>query len=135
MDWNTHRFAVDDEARGALEVEDADGVLLRDLDLPAGSRFLYTYDFGDSWEHLVEVEKYLRANKTATYPRCTKAVRAGPPEDCGGLHGYARLLRIVANPRHAEHEDALEWLGDDFDPRRVSADDITADLVAVIGGA
>jgi Plasmid pRiA4b ORF-3-like protein len=87
----------------------------------ATDKIRYTYDFGDDWEHEILVEKVLDRDQVAVaQPRCTGGRRAGPPEDCGGIWGYAQLLEILADPRHPDHEERLEWLGLDdpnqFDP-------------------
>jgi hypothetical protein len=83
-------------------------------------RFSYTYDFGDDWEHAILVEAVTQAEPGIAYPRCLAGRRACPPEDCGGIWGYGYLLEILADPKHEEHEDRLEWLGldsaDQFDP-------------------
>jgi hypothetical protein len=42
--------------------------------------------------------------------------RACPPEDCGGIWGYADLLKILRNPKHPEHKDMKEWIGGAIDP-------------------
>ncbi|SFE88464.1 plasmid pRiA4b ORF-3 family protein [Alteribacillus iranensis] len=42
---------------------------------------LYTYDFGDDWEHEVKLEKILEPKSGVSYPRCTKARRLTPDED------------------------------------------------------
>lgn len=52
-------------------------------------------------------------------PYCVTAKRACPPEDCGGIWGYADLLKIIEDPEHDEYEGMLEWLGDEFDPAYV----------------
>jgi hypothetical protein len=39
-----------------------------------------------------------------------------PPEDCGGIWGYADLLAALADPAHPEHDDMVEWMGGPFDP-------------------
>jgi hypothetical protein len=36
--------------------------------------------------------------------------RACPPEDCGGVPGYYRLLKILADTSDEEHEEMVEWL-------------------------
>lgn len=126
------RFGDADERFGDPEAEDAGEVRLSELSLPPGARFLYTCDFGDNWEHGIEVEGYIPRKSGVRYPRCTKAVRAGPPEDSGGVYGYTQLLRIYKNPRHSEHEEVCEWLGEDFDPTTVDAERLTDELVATI---
>ncbi|OWK38506.1 plasmid pRiA4b ORF-3 family protein [Fimbriiglobus ruber] len=76
----------------------------------------YNYDFGDSWDHTVTFEKTIPAEAGVAYPRCTAGVRACPPEDCGGIGGYYRLLEILADPNHPEHKVMLEWTGGPIDP-------------------
>jgi len=78
---------------------------------------LYEYDFGDSWEHRVRVVKILGPDAAAAKVAiCLDGARACPPEDCGGVWGYADLLKIIRNPRHKEHKRKLAWLGGPFDP-------------------
>ncbi|MFH1313742.1 MAG: plasmid pRiA4b ORF-3 family protein, partial [Candidatus Eisenbacteria bacterium] len=48
----------------------------------------YDYDFGDGWEHRVELEKVLPFDPDIALPRCIKGRRACPPEDVGGTWGY-----------------------------------------------
>jgi hypothetical protein len=86
----------------------------------AGDRLRYTYDFGDDWEHDILIEDVTAPEPDTAYPRCLTGRRACPPEDCGGIWGYDYLIAILADPRHEEHQDRLEWLGldsaDQFDP-------------------
>jgi hypothetical protein len=77
---------------------------------------LFTYDFGDNWEHDIVLEKILDPTPDTKYPRCTDGKRACPPEDCGGPWGYADFLVAISDPKHPEHESMLEWVGGDFDP-------------------
>lgn len=79
--------------------------------------FGYTYDFGDMWQHEIEVEKRLASKPGQDYPVCLVGKRACPPEDCGGDWGYAHLLRVLKNPRHSQYEERMEWVGSDFDPK------------------
>ena len=79
-------------------------------------KILYLYDFGDGWEHVLELEKIVAVDKAASKPRCLAGKRACPPEDCGGIFGYLDLLEAIKDPRHPEHDSFMEWLGGDFDP-------------------
>ena len=81
-----------------------------------GDQFGYEYDFGDSWEHEITVEKILPGKAaTATTALCLDGARACPPEDCGGIWGYAELLKTLKKPKHPEYETMKEWLGRPFD--------------------
>jgi len=89
-----------------------------------GARFLYEYDFGDSWRHEIEVEKVLPADKGETYPKLVSGERACPPEDCGGVGGYANFLEEIGDENHPEHERSLEWVGGYFDPERCDVEGV-----------
>ena len=93
-----------------------------------GATMLYEYDFGDSWEHLITVEKVEPAEPSITYPRCTGGRRSGPPEDCGGIPGYAHLLAVLGDPSHEQHEELQDWVGDGFDPEAFDRNTVTAEL-------
>ena len=41
---------------------------------------------------------------------------ACPPEDCGGVYGYAEFLEAIRDPEHDQHDEMLEWIGGEFDP-------------------
>ncbi|HUL12053.1 MAG TPA: plasmid pRiA4b ORF-3 family protein [Methylococcaceae bacterium] len=77
---------------------------------------IYEYDFGDSWEHRIVLEKILPFDEQVKLPRCTAGKRACPPEDCGGIWGYSDLLDTLQDPQHPDHDEMKEWLGGDFDP-------------------
>jgi len=85
----------------------------RDWHTPPG---LYAYDFGDDWEHVLVHERMESADESLTYPRCVSGARHCPPEDCGGVQGYAEFLQIIKDRRHPEHRSMLEWAGGAFDP-------------------
>jgi Plasmid pRiA4b ORF-3-like protein len=81
-----------------------------------GACFGYEYDFGDSWEHEIIVEKILPPGSgPTTAALCLDGARACPPEDCGGIWGYANLLKILKNPKHPEHKTMKEWIGGTVD--------------------
>ena len=93
------------------------------------TRFRYDYDFGDDWEHSIEIEKTLHAEEGVRYPRCVKGESACPPEDSGGPYGYPYLLEKLQDPKHDEHEEALEWVGNDFDPEKFNLDEVNEELL------
>ena len=107
---------------------DEDSVTLREA-LPAeGKKFGYDYDFGDSWDHDVLVEKILPMEAGVVYPRCVKGKRACPPEDCGGIWGYEELLETLKDPASPEYEEMREWVGRDLDPEAFSQEAVNAML-------
>ena len=85
-----------------------------------GAHLDYDYDFGDSWEHRITVERRMTAEADHHYPACVDGAGACPPEDCGGPGGYEDLKRTLQDSDDPEHEDLLRWLGlktaADFDP-------------------
>lgn len=127
MGWTNshlHQFIIDDEYYGEPDEEDGYSEELKNekryrlnqFVTRKGFKFIYEYDFGDSWEHTVLVEAILPIEKGAQYPICSKGKRACPFEDIGGMWGYDDLLKSLADPKHPEHDDIVEELGEDFDP-------------------
>jgi hypothetical protein len=92
------------------------------------AKFAYEYDFGDSWEHQIQVEKILPPESGAQYPVCLAGKRACPPEDCGGIWGYEELLEIITDPLHEEYHETIEWLGGSFDPEEFDIDRVNRAL-------
>ena len=85
---------------------------------------VYEYDFGDSWDHTVLLEKEISPELGVKYPRCTAGKNACPPDDCGGMGGYEHLKKVLKNPKHPDHDDMVDWLcidnASDFDPAEFS---------------
>lgn len=121
QDCHLHSFEIDGVQYGE---PDPDGELpLRDeldarLDavVGKGTRFRYTYDFGDWWEHDLLVEDVFTADPDERYPVCLEGERAGPPEDVGGPAGYRLFLDAFVDPSHPEHEAMRSWVVRRFDP-------------------
>jgi hypothetical protein len=108
-----HHFA---EFEGDPEILEARQHTLRQIAPHEQDVFGYEYDFGDSWEHEITVEKLLQPDAAAaTTALCLEGARACPPEDCGGIWGYANLLKALKNRRHPEHKTMKEWLGREWD--------------------
>lgn len=95
-----------------------------DLAPAAKRKFIYEYDFGDGWQHDVVVEKILPPDSTFMHPVCLGGANACPPEDCGGMGGYYNLLEILTDPKHPEHDDMKEWIGDDLNAEKFNAKDV-----------
>ena len=101
---------------------------IADLAPAARRKIGYEYDFGDSWEHQVAVEKVLPPDAAFRHPVCLAGANACPPEDCGGMGGYYNLLDIMADAKHPEHEEMEEWIGGGFDPAEFDLDGINSVL-------
>ena len=56
-----------------LDMQDEQPVKLSQVITGEKFKFFYTYDFGDSWEHEVLVEKVFTAKTDTDYPTCIKA--------------------------------------------------------------
>ena len=130
MDWNgghLHGFDVGGEQYGdADEMDDVkreSRLTLNAIVKSGATKFIYTYDFGDDWEHRIVIEKSLPAVPGQLYPACVAGKRNAPPDDVGGIWGYMELLAILADPNHPERDERLEWLGAEFDPEAFSVED------------
>jgi len=93
-----------------------------------GQQLSYEYDFGDSWDHTLLVEKILPSQEGARYPICLKGKRACPPEDVGGVWGYENFLEAFRNPDHDEHEEYLTWIGGEFDSDAFDLEEVNTQL-------
>jgi hypothetical protein len=114
------RFLTDDlDDFGAI---DYSRLRISDLVAKYGAklRMGYEYDFGDGWQHDVVLEEVTDPERGIRYPRCTEGARACPPEDVGGVYGFADFVEAITNPSHSEHDDYLEWHGP-FDPADFNA--------------
>jgi hypothetical protein len=123
LDYHLHVFECGGERYSDRSAEtdwgepdgDESQVRLADLVGGPGDRLRYEYDFGDSWQHDIVVEQAI-PDDGATVAVCLGGRRAAPPEDSGGVGGYAELCAILADPRHAEHDERMAWIGGRFDP-------------------
>ena len=139
MGWQNshmHQFIVNGKYFGEamtddldLEVEDEDGMRLSQVFTGKKKpRIVYEYDFGDSWQHDIVLEKMVESKPKVKYPRCVEGARACPPEDCGGIGGHAEFLEAISDPKHPDHRDMKEWIGGKFDPEKFSVDAVNKEL-------
>ncbi len=128
------RFDVEEGDDGTIE----DEVRLDQLVAEKGDQLWYEYDFGDGWEHRLVVEQVLEEPPSTA--RCTGGRMACPPEDCGGIGGYAELAAWV----RSGYEDARlpgvfddaahahDWLPVDWHPDRFDLEEADAALATAL---
>ncbi len=116
---------------GEPRARPADSTTIEEMLAGQRAKFRYVYDMGDDWLHEIKVEKVFAPEPGVTYPRCTGGERAGPPEDCGGFPGYFHLMEVVANPKHPEHGEMLDWIGGDWDPEAFDIVAMNKELAAL----
>ena len=133
-DSHLHSFQIGGEEygepdpMGELEFHNEGKMKLSQVAAQGYKKFSYTYDFGDNWEHTIQLEKTAAPEPGVHYPRCTDGKRACPPEDCGGPWGYQDFLEAIQKPGHPEHEDMLEWIGGEFDPEKFDLEAVNQEL-------
>jgi len=110
------RYGLDAPELGMENVADEMRYRLHDLVERKRDWFTYTYDFGDAWEHRIELVKIEAPAPGVKYPICLGGKRACPPEDCGGIQAYYEMLEALEHRSSEMYEEDGEWLPDDFDP-------------------
>jgi hypothetical protein len=114
----------------AFEILQERFVALEEI-FPTYGEVVYEYDFGDSWEHILTLEKVIKSNEfRATF---VEGIGERPPEDVGGEEGYEEYLRIMEDANHPEHENLKEW-SDNQKERNISKERINHRLKQVIKG-
>lgn len=108
-----------EESWGNAEMHDYSKVALNEVLKRKGSHMRWEYDYGDSWYHTIEVAERIKTTRPMKI-EVTEAKGACPPDDCGGVWGYAHMLDILKDKKHPEYEGTVEWLGSRFNPAKVS---------------
>ena len=90
---------------------------LTDLVGRTKDRFVYVYDFGDNWEHLVELVEIKEPLQGVKYPVCLEGERACPPDDSGGPWSYPEFLETLRGKNTKERRELMDWLGYEFEPK------------------
>ena len=102
-DCHLHGFF---QGRSALEPK----TRLADVLGKVGAKLLYTYDYGDSWDHEVKLLAHRPLCEGEQVPGCTRGALACPPEDCGGVPGYAELCELLERDDLDEDEqERMAW--------------------------
>ncbi len=96
QDSHLHAFDIKDKCYVMSGIDDwgdfpddiiEDGIEIATL-LDVGDTFVYRYDYGYGWEHLVVLEAISSVDSALLHAVCLGGERACPPEDVGG---HARL--------------------------------------------
>lgn len=134
-DTHLHRFVIGNNFYGPPDPDDdwreiktlnEKQFKLCDLEGYIRKRCMYEYDFGDSWQHKIKIEKVVPAGENPPHhPVLVAGKRACPPEDIGGIPGYEDFLEALSDPQHEEREEMLQWYGSDhFDPEYFEMEEI-----------
>ena len=139
MGWtNSHLFefkvgdytiGYEDQRLEAFEnVANANAVTLDLLLIQEGKTFSYLYDFGDYWKHTVTVERILEEEAGKQYPVCIDGELRCPPEDCGSIDGFYRMLAVLQDKKHPEHKETKTWVGRGYNPEKFNMAKINKEL-------
>ncbi len=100
---------------------DARKTRLYDVVAQTGAKTIrYVYDFGDNWEHVLKLEKWVESGGPEGLPFLIDAIRRCPPEDVGGPPGYAQMIDALSDPAHPDHADTRRWAGEGFNPAQLN---------------
>ena len=98
-----HVFSIGDKRIGMCfddypegEIDEKDMTVLQAL--REERRFVFEYDFGDSWEHDVVIEDLTWSYYGLKFAVCLDGENACPPDDVGGTYGYTEFLEAVTDP-------------------------------------
>jgi len=136
--WHMHQFIINGACYGpspelGSDVEEEEDVQLSRVFAGRKKiRMVYKYDFGDGWQHDVDLERTVEREPKVTYPRCIDGARACPPDDVGGPCGYAEFVDAMTDPSHESHDREKEWYEDEFDPEEFVLDKVNRALRKVL---
>ena len=97
-----------------VDFYDSSNVLVTDRLKKKGDKISYVYDLGDYWVH--KIECLGTEDSRARGAHCVAGEGACPPEDCGGIPGFANLKEMCRNAgkskaAKAEWQEYLDWMG------------------------
>jgi Plasmid pRiA4b ORF-3-like protein len=80
----------------------------------ASGQFEYVYDFGDRWQHTIELQGVEPAEYRKQDPICVDGAEACPPEDVGGPPGYRQFLADLRDSDAPNHATVVAWAEEQF---------------------
>jgi Plasmid pRiA4b ORF-3-like protein len=127
-DFHLHTFDIYDKGKDGTLLQDRpslhvvcdESFLSNEGDIPMkmesglrvkeflSSHIIYTYDPGDNWRHIIEVERIID-DYPFNYPVCNDGGGSAPPEDVGGEPGYENFITIINDPSHPDHQYMKDW--------------------------
>ncbi len=89
---------------------------LKHFPFEIGDSFNYVYDFGDNWQHTLEIEAIKEVKKSNL--KCLEGASRCPYEDAGGVGGYQFMLEAMFDAKHPQHRQFIgdSWIEDLPDP-------------------
>jgi hypothetical protein len=137
MGWTNshpHQFTAGHQQFGIPDIEFGDSTIpergkrIGSLLKREAQWIIYEYDFSDSWEHRITLEKILPYRPEEAGPQCSDGRRGCPPEDVGGAWGYQEFLEAYCDRGHPDHQEKVDWIGRSYDPERFDIDDVNRKL-------
>lgn len=97
-------------------VEEETKFYLKHFPFEDGHTINYLYDFGDGWQHTLEIEAIKEVKKSQL--KCLEGESRCPYEDSGGVGGYQFMLEAMFDPKHPDHQRFIgdTWMEDLPDP-------------------
>lgn len=122
-DCHLFAFRASERGESLAGIPDPDGLgpidpdakkvpLTKWFSLTGNKSCIYEYDFGDGWLHTVKLET-VEQHDGRFKRRLLDGARSFPPEDCGGIHGYAECVELATTGEGDAEQK--EWLGE-WDP-------------------
>lgn len=83
----------------------------------------YTYDFGDNWNLMIELE-HIVEDYSYGYPTLLDGAGTAPPKDVGGLPGYEEFLNAYHDQSNPDHQSTKQWAESqryrEYDPNHIN---------------
>lgn len=110
-----------------LGTKNAEQIRLNDLLHNGLMHFRYEYDFGDRWEHEIELEMRLTGEQRP-YPFCLAGEQGCPPEGSGGSRGYTQFLEALRERTRPMRLTEQGWVRLPFEPDLFDVNKVNAAL-------
>ena len=132
--YHLHQFIVgtilygEPDPEFGLEMKDDRHVQLQRIAHEEGTSFIYEYDFGDGWRHVITVERVEPWTQNLLRTTLSGWSTRVPSRGLWWHWGYEHLLTTLRDPRHPEHKEMRAWAGSQFDPELFSLQAVNSAL-------